>query len=396
MPGLDGLELLRASKVVSPDTEAILLSGQGTIEEAVAAMKEGAYDFLTKPVDRAPLVRLVRQALERRALVLENASLKRRLDALTGTGEPIGSGLAMRSLLSLVQQVAQASTTVLLQGESGTGKEVIARYLHRLSARRAQQFVSVNCAALPETLLESELFGYEKGAFTGAVGRKAGRFELANGGTLLLDEIGDLTPLAQAKLLRVLQEGEFEPLGGVRTVKVDVRVVAATNQDLAALVKERRFREDLFYRLQVITITLPPLRDRREDILLLAEHFLRIYAAKNHRDVDGLTPAAQAKLADYGWPGNVRELEHAIERAVVLTRGRLIDVADLPGAVGDAEPAVNVIPIPLGMPLDEVELRLIDETLRQTKGDKELAAKLLGIASRTIYRKLRERSPRSD
>ncbi len=294
-------------------------------------------------------------------------------------------------MLDLVRQVAPTTATVLIQGESGTGKELVARMLHDLSPRRGKPFVRVNCAALPETLLESELFGYERGAFTGAVGRKEGRFQLADGGTVLLDEVGDLSPVTQSKLLRVLQEGEFEPLGATRTVKVDVRVVAATNQDLGQLVREKRFREDLYYRLQVITVTVPPLRDRREDIPLLAQHFLRRFAAKNHRELDGFTEAALARLLDHAWPGNVRELEHAIERAMILARGRLLDAGDLPEAIAGAEPSARVVPIPIGMPLDEVEQRLIDETLQRTKGDKELAAKLLGIASRTIYRKLRER-----
>ena len=391
MPGLDGLELLRAVKVVAPDTGVILLSGRGTVEEAVAAMKEGAYDFLTKPFDLAPLIRIVRQALQHRALVLENRNLRRRLDELAGTGEFIGASPAMLEVLALVKQVASASTTVLISGESGTGKEVVARALHRFSPRRGKPFVSLNCAALPETLLESELFGYEKGAFTGAVGRKMGRFEMADGGTLLLDEVGDLSPAAQSKLLRVLQEGEFEPLGATRSVRVDVRVVGATNQDLAQLVKERRFREDLYYRLQVITVSLPPLRERREDIPLLAQHFLRLYAVKNQREIEGFTENALAKLVDYAWPGNVRELEHIVERGVILARARLLGLEDLPEAIAQTEPSTRVISIPLGMPLEEVEQRLIEETLRRTKGDKELAAKLLGIASRTIYRKLKER-----
>jgi two-component system response regulator HydG len=391
MPGLDGLELLRAAKLVAPETEIVVISGHGTVEEAVLAMKEGAYDFLTKPFDRTALIRIVRQALDRRALIVENRSLQRRLDELTGAGELIGQSPAIRAVLDLVRQVAPTAATVLVQGESGTGKELVARALHDLSPRRGRPFVRVNCAALPETLLESELFGYEKGAFTGAIGRKEGRFQLADSGTLLLDEVGDLSPLTQAKLLRVLQEGEFEPVGATRTVKVDVRVVAATNQDLAQLVREKRFREDLYYRLQVITVRVPPLRERPEDIALLAHHFLRRFAAKNHRELDGFTDVALGCLLNYGWPGNVRELEHAVERGVILVRGRLLDVADLPEAVTQTEPAARVVSIPIGMPLDEVEQRLIDETLRQTKGDKELAAKLLGIASRTIYRKLKER-----
>ncbi|MBI2015229.1 MAG: sigma-54-dependent Fis family transcriptional regulator [Candidatus Rokubacteria bacterium] len=391
MPGLDGLELLRAAKLVAPDTEVIVLSGHGTVEEAVDAMKEGAWDFLTKPFDRAPLVRAVRQALERRALVLENRRLQRQLDDLAGADEMVGRSPAILDLARLVKQVAPTTATVLILGESGTGKELVARAIHRLSPRREKPFVRVNCAALPDTLLESELFGHEKGAFTGAVGRRQGRFELADGGTLLLDEVGDLSPLAQAKVLRVLQEGEFEPIGAMRTVKVDVRVVAATNQDLAALVGEKRFREDLYYRLQVIAVTVPPLRERREDIPLLAQHFLRRYATKNQRAIQGFSEEALARLTDYPWPGNVRELEHSVERAVVLAQGPFVEARDLPETVAQTEPSMRVVPIPIGMPLEEVEQRLIEETLRQTKGDKELAAKLLGIASRTIYRKLKER-----
>jgi two-component system response regulator HydG len=293
-------------------------------------------------------------------------------------------------VLALVKQVAPTSATVLVRGESGTGKELVARALHEGSPRRERPFIRVNCAALPETLLESELFGYERGAFTGATARKEGRFELADGGTLLLDEVGDLSAATQAKLLRVLQEGEFERLGGTKTLKADVRIVAATNQDLDVLVRERRFREDLFYRLNGITIEIPPLRERAEDIPVLALHFLHVYTAKNHREIEGFTEAALARLRAYPWPGNVRELEHAVERAVILARGQLIDVADLSPAVGGAEPAARVVPIPIGMPLAEVEQRLIEETLRLTKGNKELAAKFLGIASRTIYRKLKE------
>ena len=390
MPGLDGLELLRAAKLLTPEVEVVVLSGHGTVQEAVAAMKEGAYDFLTKPFERAQLVRTVRQALEHRALLLKNRNLQRRLDELVGAGEIIGESPAIRQVLALVSQVAPTAATVLIQGESGTGKELVARALHEGSPRSGRPFIRVNCAALPETLLESELFGYERGAFTGAAARKEGRFELADGGTLLLDEAGDLTAATQAKLLRVLQEGEFERLGATKTVKVDVRLVAATNQNLALLVKERRFREDLYYRLNVITIEIPPLRERGEDILLLAGHFLRVHAAKNRRAIDGFTEAALLRLRAYPWPGNVRELEHAVERAVILTRGKMIDLGDLPPAVGQAEPATRVVPIPLGMPLDEVEQRLIEETLRLTKGNKELAAKFLGIASRTIYRKLKE------
>src|SRR6266571_2179617 len=279
MPGLSGIELLRAVKAIASEVDVILLTAFGTIEEAVKAMKDGAYDFLTKPVQRAQLQRVIRQALERRDLIQQNRALQQRLDALLKQGDVIGASPAFRRMMTLVEQVADSSATVLVQGESGTGKELVARAIHERSPRRQGPCVAVNCAALPETLLESELFGYEKGAFTGAAGRKEGRFELADGGTLFLDEIADLSPVTQPKILRVLQEGEIERLGGTRTLRVDVRIVAATNQDLAQMVREKRFREDLFYRLNVITINVPPLRDRREDIRLLAQHFLRLYAA---------------------------------------------------------------------------------------------------------------------
>jgi two-component system response regulator HydG len=288
--------------------------------------------------------------------------------------------------------VADSSATVLIQGESGAGKEGIARAIHERSARRTGPFVAVNCAALPETLLESELFGYEKGAFTGAAGRKEGRFELADGGTLFLDEVADLSPVTQPKILRVLQEGEFERLGGTRTSRVDVRIVTATNQELARLVKEKRFREDLFYRLNVITITVPPLRERREDVRLLAQHFLRVYAAKNNRRLEGFTDEAIRRLEGYSWPGNVRELENVIERAVVLARGALMDVTDLSEEIAGATPLPEgSLTVRIGTPLAEIEQRLLDETLRVTRGNKTLTAKLLGIDVRTVSRKLERR-----
>jgi two-component system response regulator HydG len=280
MPGLTGLEFLVQGKAAIPDVDFILLTAFGTVEEAVKAMKDGAIDFITKPFQRAQLVKVVRQALERRALIAQNRALQQRLEDLLGQGHMIGVSPAFRRMMTLVEQVADSSATVLIQGESGTGKEGVAKSLHERSSRRAGPFVAVNCAALPETLLESELFGYEKGAFTGAAARKEGRFELADGGTLFLDEVADLSPVTQPKILRVLQEGEFERVGGTRTSRVDVRIVTATNQDLAALVREKRFREDLFYRLNVITIVVPPLRDRREDIPVLAQHYLRIYAGQ--------------------------------------------------------------------------------------------------------------------
>jgi two-component system response regulator HydG len=407
MPGLSGLDLLREVKSVAGDVDVIMLTAFGTVEEAVQAMKDGAVDFLTKPFQRAQLIRVIRKALERRALIEQNRALQRRLDDLLRQGNIIGASPAFRRMMTLVDQVASSSATVLVQGESGTGKELIARAIHERSPRRGGPFVAVNCAALPETLLESELFGYEKGAFTGAAGRKEGRFELADGGTLFLDEVADLSLVTQPKILRVLQEGEFERVGGVRTLRVDVRIVAASNQDLAALVKERRFREDLYYRLNVITITAPPLRERKEDVSVLAQHFLRLYAAKNNRTLEGFSDEALGCLEAYSWPGNVRELENVVERAVVLARGTTIEVTDLPPAVTDrsvllerelaaegAEGGAGGVPdgvfrIRVGTSLAEVEQRLLEETLRLTRGNKTLTAKILGIDPKTVFRKLK-------
>jgi len=389
MPGLSGIELLRAVKAIAADVDVILLTAFGTVEEAVKAMKEGAYDFLTKPFQRAQLLRLIRQALERRVLIQQNRALQQRLDDLLAQGAVVGSSPAFRRMMTLVEQVADSSATVLIQGESGTGKELVASTIHARSARSRGPFIAVNCAALPETLLESELFGYEKGAFTGAAGRKEGRFELADGGTLFLDEVSDLSPVTQPKILRVLQEGEFERLGGTKSLRVDVRIVAATNQELAQMVREKRFREDLYYRLNVITLIVPPLRERREDIHVLAQHFLRVYSAKNNRRLEGFTDDAIRRLEAYAWPGNVRELENVIERGVVLARGALMDVADLPEEIAGATPLPEgVLSVRIGTPLAEVEARLLEETLRATKGNKTLTAKLLGIDPRTVSRKL--------
>ena len=405
MPGLTGLELLKLAKEVAPDVDVILLTAFGTVEEAVRAMKDGAIDFLTKPLQRAQLLRVVRQALERRSLIQQNRALQQRLDDLLRQGNMIGVSPAFKQMMTLIRQVADSSATVLVQGESGTGKELAARAIHDGSPRHAGPFVAVNCAALPETLLESELFGYEKGAFTGAAGRKEGRFELADGGTLFLDEVADLSPLTQPKILRVLQEGEFERVGGTRTLRVDVRIVTATNQDLAQLVRDKRFREDLYYRLNVITVTTPPLRERREDIRVLAQHFLRVYAAKNNRTLEGFSDEVLGCLEAYRWPGNVRELENVVERAVVLARGTVIEVGNLPGNVTERsvtftreEPAAGrpgaapdgVFTIRIGAPLAEIEQRVLEETLRFAKGNRTVTAKLLGIDPKTVFRKLKQ------
>jgi two-component system response regulator HydG len=396
MPGMSGDELLRAVKAVAPETEVVLMTAYGTVETAVAAMKEGAYDFITKPVKRHVIVKSVRQALERASLVAENRALRARLAELApGVGGLVGDAPPFRAVLDTLRQAAPTSATVLLVGESGTGKELAARLVHDLSPRASGPFVPIHCAAIPEGLLESELFGHEKGAFTGASARKDGRFERAHGGTLFLDEVGEMPPAAQVKLLRFLQDGVLERVGGTEPVRVDVRVVAATNKDLAGEAKAGRFREDLFYRLDVVSVRLPPLRDRREDVLALASFFLRRVADGLPKRVTGFSPAAAAALERYGWPGNVRELQHAVERAVILSRGEILELSDLPEAIRASAAGPETAPagggdivIPLGTPMEEVERLVIRRTLEQTKGDKNLAAQILGIAARTIYRKL--------
>jgi two-component system response regulator HydG len=389
MPGSNGVELLRAMKEVSPDTEVVLMTAYGTVETAVQAMREGAYDFVEKPLKRMSIVKSVQKAAERQSLVAENRSLKQELKLLTNR-EIVGQSQTLRRVLDVATQAAPSTATVLILGESGTGKELIARYIHSKSARGSGPFVAVNCAAIPETILEAELFGYERGAFTGAVGRRDGRFARARGGTLFLDEIGELTPSVQVKLLRVIQEGEYEPVGG-NPVRADMRLLAATNRDLAAEVEAGRFREDLYYRLNVIAVTAPALRTRREDIPLLIDHFLGIYCRKNGRSRLDVHRDAMVKLLDYTWPGNVRELENVIERSAVLCRSDAIRVEDLPDAIAKAaQPSPSALTFSIGTTLEDVESKMIRETLRHTSGDKSLAAQLLGISTRTIYRKLGE------
>jgi two-component system response regulator HydG len=391
MPGMSGLDLLKASKSVSPETETILMTAYGTVENAVEAMRQGAYDFVIKPYKRAHVVRAVSKALEKRNLVQENRQLRAQL-ANQRQKAAIGQSLPWRRTMDTVMQAARSMANVLFLGESGTGKELLARAIHESSPRASGPFVAVNCAALPESILEAELFGYERGAFTGAVQRHEGRFLQADHGTLFLDEIGEIPTHVQVKLLRVIQEGEVERLGG-RTTKVDIRLVAATNQDLQLAVKEGRFRADLYYRLHVIAVRVPPLRERRDDIPLLAEHFLRLYSERNARHLTGLSRAAADALLRYDWPGNVRELENTIERAVVLTRGTAVDVDDLPlevrSGTSDATDSKSMT-FAVGTPLAEIERRVIHSTLAHVGGDKRLCAQLLGIATRTIYRRLEE------
>jgi two-component system response regulator HydG len=389
MPGTSGLELLKAVREVAPDTEVVVMTAYGTVETAVQAMRDGAYDFVEKPLKRMTIVKSVRKAAERQSLVVENRSLRQELKLLT-TREIVGQSAALRRVLDVATQAAPSSATVLILGESGTGKELLARLVHGKSGRANGPFVAVNCAAIPESILEAELFGHERGAFTGAVNRREGRFAKARGGTLFLDEIGELSPAVQVKILRVLQEGEYEPVGG-NTVKSDARIIAATNRDLAAEVEAGRFREDLYYRLNVIALTAPPLRSRREDIPLLVDHFLGVYCRKNGRARLSVPREVLARLADYAWPGNVRELENVVERAAVLCRGDVLRIEDLPDAVAQATaPPPSALTFAIGTPLDEVEMRMIRETLKHTQGDKPLAAQLLRISARTIYRKLGE------
>ena len=384
MPGLNGLELLKAIRTVRPEVEVILMTAFGTVETAVDAMKVGAYDYVTKPLKRNEIVSSVRKALEKKHLLEENKALKAKLE---GQRSIVGASDPMRQLLAEVDQVAPSDASVLLVGDSGTGKGLLARRIHQISPRSTQSLVTVNCGAIPDGLIESELFGHEKGAFTGASSRKAGRFELAKRGTLFLDEVTSLSPAVQVKLLRVLQDGEYERVGGEETLHTEVRILSATNVSIEEEVASGRFREDLYYRLNVIKLHLPPLVDRGEDIPLLATHFLSHFAEKNRRTIEGFEPEALEALMGYHWPGNVRELQNVVERAVVLARGSSIGIEDFPPPVRQGQGRNRSISFPIGTPLREVEKSMIIETMRQCDGDRNLVASLLGITARTIYRR---------
>ena len=391
MPGMDGLALMQRALARTPQPVCILLTAYGSVETAVEAMKRGAYDFLTKPVHLDRLDILIRRALREREVESENRLLHEQLDAKFGLDQIIGQSAAMQEVFDTIRQVAPTRATVLVQGESGTGKELVAHAIHRLSPRARGPFIPVHCAALSQNLLESELFGHEKGSFTGATERRPGRFELADGGTLFLDEVGEIDPSVQVKILRVLEEQVFERVGGQESLQVDVRLVAATNKDLKQMVAEGRFREDLYYRLYVVVIHLPPLRDRVSDIPLLAQHFIRSLAAQNNKDVEGLTPEAMDVLTSYGWPGNVRELRNVLERMVVLSRGNKLSVRDIPAAIRDHTPRRPAhLPGTSELSLQEAEKQMIIRALRSSDGNRTKAAAQLGISRRTLHRKLNE------
>jgi two-component system response regulator HydG len=368
-----------------------MMTAYASIKTAVEALKSGAYDYLTKPLDTDELKILIKKALEHYRLQEENVLLKERLADRFDFSKIIGKSRRIKELFENLSLIAPSDATVLIYGESGTGKELVANAIHQNSPRAQNPFIKVSCAALPETLLESELFGHERGAFTGALTRKAGRFQLADGGTLFLDEVNVMSSTTQVKLLRVLQEREFEPLGSTKTIHVDIRLIAATNKELEAEVKEGRFREDLFYRLNVVPIHLPPLRERKEDIPLLAEHFFQIYQEKNKKSVKGFLPKTIDTLMRYDWPGNIRELENVIERAILLCRSEYISPKDLPPPLqGEEVGEQPIISIPPGMTLEQVEREAIIQTLEETGGNRTQTAQILGISRKTLQNKLKE------
>ena len=390
MPGMGGMEFLRRLKQKWPDTEVLVMTAYGSIDTAVEAMRCGAYDYLTKPIDRERFPLAVEKALERHALAVENKQLKDRLETRTRFDHMVGESEPMQRLYSLVDMVADSDVTVLLIGESGTGKELVARAIHHKSHRADGPFVTLNCGALPENLFESELFGYEKGAFTGATMNKMGRFELADGGTLLLDEVGELSLKSQVDFLRVLETKEFRRLGGTKIVKVDTRIIAATNRNLEEAVKRGDFREDLYYRLNVVPIRLPPLRERGEDIPLLADRFLEEFSAQHHREPKEVSREAMRLLRLYAWPGNIRQLRNLIERMVVTVKDPLLQPEHLPEEIQASREDARTMVVSLGSSLKEIEREAIRRTLAEVTNHREKAAKLLGISLRALQYKIKE------
>jgi DNA-binding NtrC family response regulator len=390
LPGQSGLEVLREVRRKNPTTEVVIVTGYGSIDSAVEAMKEGAYHYVTKPVNPTVLVRILGELTHRRRLETEVALLRQQLDEQYGFENLIGRSAGMRRVFDVIRQVAPTRTTILITGESGTGKELVARAIHQNSPRKNARFVAINCAALPATLLESELFGHEKGAFTGATQRRLGLIQAANGGTLFIDEVAELEPALQVKLLRVLETRQVMPLGSNREEPVDIRILAATHQDLEKRVQEGRFREDFLYRLKVVNIQLPPLRDRREDIPLLARAFLEQAVKDNGLSPRRFTPETLSRLSSYHWPGNVRELRNVVESAAVLSSDETIGIDDLPPPVVERPSSGAGGLFHVGMTMDELERQAILATLKATGGNRTRAAEQLGISLRTLQRKLKE------
>jgi len=396
MPGKSGLELLRIAREKLPDIAFVLMTAYGSVSDAVEAMKLGAFNYISKPIDLDELEVGIAKALENRRLIAENRRLKNLLTSGSKFEGIVSESPQMEEILNLVARVAPASTTVLIRGESGTGKERIARAIHYSSSRAEEPLVTVNCAAVPETLLEAELFGHEKGAFTGAHIARRGKIENADGGTLFIDEIGDMPMTTQPKLLRFLQEGTIEKLGSTKSKKLDIRVIAATHRDLRRMIEEKKFREDLFYRLNVINITIPPLRERRSDIIPIAEHFIRIYSDRNSKKVFGLTREAKDAIMKYDFPGNIRELENAIESAVVLARGEAIEIDDLPLAFNPDNVIVDADEdAPLPDRLETLEKKIVFDCLKKAGGNKSEAARMLGISEKNIRDRLKKWGYRS-
>jgi two-component system response regulator AtoC len=390
MPGADGMKLLRRAVSLTNPPVCIMMTAYGSIENAVASMQAGAYHYITKPINLDELELVLQRALTSRRMEAENVNLREQLDKKFGLENIVGQSPAMLQVFETVQQVAPSRATVLITGETGTGKELIAHAIHNLSPRKTGPFVAVHAAALSTSLLESELFGHEKGAFTGAVERRLGRFELADGGTLFLDEIGEIEPAMQVKILRVLEERAFERVGGQKTIEVDVRLIAATNKDLKKLVTEGKFRDDLFYRLSVVTVALPPLRDRREDIPLLVRGFLDELSRDNNKVVREITPDAMNVLMAYDWPGNVRELRNAVEQMVVLARSERLTVRDVPAAIRGAADLSKAPLVRSDMTVEDAERLLIIQALKEMAGNRTRAAQKIGISRRTLHRKLKE------
>jgi DNA-binding NtrC family response regulator len=389
MPNLSGQELLKRVTAAYPTVPVIMLTGHGSIESAVDAMRVGAYDFLTKPINLDRLSLLVKRALSKRDLVLRNRALQEELERKNQFSNIVGKSNKMKAIFEVVMQVAPTKVSVLITGGSGVGKELIADAIHYNSPRRDKAFVKVHCAALTETLLESELFGHEKGSFTGAVARRRGRFELAHMGTIFLDEIGEINQSIQIKILRVLQEKKFERVGGEETIEVDTRIIAATNRNLKEAIRSGNFREDLFYRLNVVNIEIPPLRERKEDIPLLIAAFIKEIAEENQKVIEGIDSRAAAALYNHPWPGNVRELRNCIESAIVMAKSNIITTDDLPPYIG-TQSDENYVKIPAGTTLTDVEKEIIEFTLNQCNGNKSKAAEVLGIGRKTLHRKIQE------